>query len=141
MDYIEVIGNIYENPELLQVEQNTEVENTMKNKDLELLKKLIYDNCYLKTNGGSVNEGIDNVIEYLNDFPFTVTLTPHRVGNLKCKSQNCNTCPVRSICAIKGVNPELTFYENLEEYKIYEAKLFDQDLYDLIKVRLDKEVL
>lgn len=84
---------------------------------------------------------------------------PKRVGDLKCGFKkelggigSCATCPVRIICGHYTCRDELgagdSLYEYLETYKTkikeeYEGEDyndFDQEIYDLLKARLDKEV-
>ena len=64
---------------------------------------------------------------------------PKRVGDLKCGEygeHNCNSCPIRAICVSDEYNDE-TLYSKLElSHKFAQ----DQEIYDLLKARLDKEV-
>ena len=55
------------------------------------------------------------------------------------------SCPIRFICGSQHPQPEPSFYEYLETFKEatsdpYEYG-FDQEIYDLLKARLDKEVI
>lgn len=68
---------------------------------------------------------------------------PKKIGELKCKdfARNCSGCPLHVIncCLFKdNIGTSGTLFErldkNLEVFK-------DQELYDLIKSRLDKEVI
>ena len=65
---------------------------------------------------------------------------PKRVGDLKCKeNKDCRTCPLCWICFIKideKNEMQTTLYEMLESFAVK-----DQEIYDLLKARLDKEVL
>ena len=90
---------------------------------------------------------------YLIDQDFEILPRPKRVGDLKCAVEQklCGQCPTRIICthhACKELGAGNTLYEYLETYKtnIFEDDEdeyvydFDQEIYDLLKARLDKEV-
>ena len=67
---------------------------------------------------------------------------PKRVGELDCFVEiKCNKCPLRMIsgCANQEGIP---LYDILQAIKIDSTKnnMFDQETYDLLKARLDKEV-
>lgn len=64
---------------------------------------------------------------------------PKRVGDLKCDKE-CNTCPLKILCRADMINSEnvATLYILLEPFK--DRDYFDQEIYDLLKARLDKEV-
>lgn len=100
-------------------------------------------------------------IHYFIDLEYEILPRPKRVGDLKCGFKkelggigSCTTCPVRIICGHYTCKDELgagdTLYEYLETYKkkIKEEyddededyNDFDQEIYDLLKARLDKEV-
>ena len=63
---------------------------------------------------------------------------PKRVGDLKCGECSCSTCPLRAIgCRNVVTSTTSTLYYILDKYfKEYK----DQEIYDLLKARLDKEV-
>lgn len=78
-------------------------------------------------------------VHSLIDTDYEIIPRPKRVGDLKCGEygeHNCNSCPIRAICVSDEYNDD-TLYEKLELSHKY-AK--DQEIYDLLKARLDKEV-
>lgn len=78
-----------------------------------------------------INEAVD----------YEILPRPKRVGDLKCRDvcEDCNKCPLRIICS--DYFDELNnFYKVLEQYKVSAGDLFDQEIYDLLKSRLDKVV-
>lgn len=64
---------------------------------------------------------------------------PKRVGDLRCDDFECCDCPIGFLCDYKipkyAENKEPTLYQMFEYYNVT-----DQEIYDLLKVRLDKEV-
>ena len=79
---------------------------------------------------------------FLVERDYEILQRPKRVGNLKCRDvcEDCNKCPLRIICS--DYFDELNnFYQVLEQYKVSAGDLFDQEIYDLLKARLDKEVV
>jgi hypothetical protein len=86
------------------------------------------------------NDGFFTDLEYLLDQDFEILPKPKRVGELKCLGYSCAKCPLRMInCtdAYSEITPDSTLYEILE-YQNEENP--DQEIYDLLKARLDKEV-
>lgn len=82
---------------------------------------------------------IKHDIKYLIDRKIEILPKPKRVGDLKCTEQECRTCPIRFICQEdRPINN--TLYFNLELYKNDQSIHYDQEIYDLLKARLDKEV-
>ena len=80
---------------------------------------------------------------YLVDQDFEILPRPKRVGELTCDEQgiiSCNNCPIKSICSLTDLGCRQTLYEFLEDYKNNHKESFDQEIYDLLKARLDKEV-
>ena len=70
---------------------------------------------------------------------------PKRVGDLKCGEDIiiCENCPLKALAGCSwygcGMFGLLTLYEILE--KVYNDWLNkDQEIYDLLKARLDKEI-
>ena len=85
-----------------------------------------------------------NVLKQLIDQEFEILPRPKRVGDLKCKEFTCTTCPLRAIdCANIVTSVEKTLYQILEEIKgiALSGDYFDQEIYNLLKTRLDKEVV
>jgi len=97
------------------------------------------DNVYLECENAK-NE--TQFIHYLLNVDFEILPQPKRVGDLKCKIE-CENCPLRALdgCSLYGciMFGQLTLYEILE--KVHNDWLNkDQEIYDLLKARLDKEV-
>lgn len=71
------------------------------------------------------------------DKTYEILPKPKRVGDLKCGDfKDCNKCPLVLCCdLIDGFSTKDTFDEILETLIIR-----DQEIYDLLKARLDKEV-
>lgn len=64
---------------------------------------------------------------------------PKRVGDLKCSNEiKCEQCPLRLICKFLDFVYVDSLYNVLEIFK--ENEFFDQEIYDLLKARLDREV-
>ena len=74
----------------------------------------------------------------LFDKEYEILPKPKRVGDLKCGEKSCKTCPLRMIgCRNIATSTKNTLYQILEKYsKEYQ----DQEIYDLLKSRLDKVV-
>lgn len=88
------------------------------------------------------NIGIENDtglynIDILLNKDFEILPKPKRVGDMKCGDfKDCNKCPLVLCCdLIDGFSTEDTFDESLETLIIR-----DQEIYDLLKARLDKVV-
>ena len=109
--------------------------------------KVIYaDNVYityeLKYNEheGLVLEN-DTDIELLSNIvnmDFEILPRPKRVGDLKCEDFDCKTCPLMCVCSWDSDFKRGTLFDVFN----YELKTVhnDQEIYDLLKARLDKEV-
>ena len=73
-------------------------------------------------------------------YDFEILPRPKRVGDLLCKEciskLGCRECPIQAIC--NGNWDNATLYKILQYWK--ESDSFDQEIYDLLKARLDKEV-
>lgn len=87
-----------------------------------------------------VYEGYEYPIGYLLDHDFEILPRPKRVGDLKCGELECMSCPLRilSHCS-KSRGREDALYKILN-YWNNEYPIFDQEIYDLLKARLDKVV-
>lgn len=108
------------------------------------LNKRIYevekgeDDVYFNSVDDGIKEPLYNVIILYTDYE--ILPIPKRVGDLECDS-DCNNCPLRILPSCKGCGIK-TLYKILEVYKTtskYDG-YFDQEIYDLLKTRLDKEV-
>ena len=80
-------------------------------------------------------------IIHLIEMEFNILPKPKRVGDLKCKELGCIACPLRvlSYCGKRKEQGD-TLYKILN-YWNNEYPNFDQEIHDLLKARLDKEVL
>lgn len=85
-----------------------------------------------------IGEGYLVDLSYLVGLDIEILPRPKRIGNLKCNELACLNCPLCWICFIK-INEknemQTTLYEMLESFAVK-----DQEIYDLLKTRLDKEV-
>ena len=76
---------------------------------------------------------------YIIDHDFEILPRPKKVGDLKCSEfDSCITCPLQWLCFRKideKNEMETSLYEMLESFVVT-----DQEIYDLLKARLDKEV-
>lgn len=74
-----------------------------------------------------------------DDVEYEILPRPKRVGDLKCDDyEGCDYgCPLMWLCcnAQKEHNCDITLYNVLDFYEID-----DQEIYDLLKTRLDKEL-
>lgn len=72
-----------------------------------------------------------------NEDEFEILPRPKRVGELKCDDFECCDCPLQYICFLKDWN----FATNKNLFEILKLfNCYDQEIYDLLKSRLDKEV-
>ena len=79
--------------------------------------------------------------EYIYNIDYEILQRPKRVGELKCCDyvEDCSKCPVRVLCGDYS-NEQDTFYEMLQGFVDLSGDFFDQEIYDLLKARLDKVV-
>ena len=62
---------------------------------------------------------------------------PKKIGELKCEEFECEKCPLQFICNLY----DSPFSEDNSLYNILtKIDVYDQEIYDLLKARLDKEV-
>ena len=75
-------------------------------------------------------------------YDFEILPRPKRVGDTLCKDIECDNCPLRMVQGCENVISKYTLYQCLEEIKKYtkDNDMFDQEIHDLLKARLDKEV-
>lgn len=79
-------------------------------------------------------------IHYLLNVDFEILPAPKRVGDLKCKDFECSQCPIRALINCnKADNQNRNLFDNLAEWNSTYTS-FDQEIYDLLMARLDKEV-
>jgi hypothetical protein len=81
-------------------------------------------------------------IEHLLNRNIEILPKPKRVGDTLCKDTECEKCPLRMVQGCENVLSKFTLYRSLEEIKDYNENhdSFDQEIHDLLKARLDKEV-
>ena len=87
----------------------------------------------------SIDCGFIDSFAYLIDQDFEILPRPKRVGDLKCEELDCRNCPIRVIC-LEDRHISNSLYFNLELYNNDQCINFDQEIYDILKKRLDKEV-
>ena len=87
-----------------------------------------------------------SIIRILNT-DYEILPRAKRIGDLKCCEVYCKQCPLMNICPYSVIEDKedtgnQTLYEILEAHKRYDIdeNVFDQEIYDLLKARLDKEV-
>lgn len=94
-------------------------------------------------NGSIALDGLQtewHSIHELIDKDFEILPTPKRVGDLKCKDLECENCPLRALINCNSHdNNNQRLFDNLAKWT-NEYISFDQEIYDLLKARLDKEV-
>ena len=77
--------------------------------------------------------------EYIYDTEYEILPRPKRVGDLRCNKQECEKCYLRCLPFCNQYNySKKTLYSVLNEWNQYNN--FDQEIHDLLKARLDKEV-
>lgn len=70
---------------------------------------------------------------------FEILPRPKRVGDLKCKDFECAKCHLRCLPHCNQMsNAKKTLFNILNGWNKYDT--FDQEIYDLLKARLDKEL-
>lgn len=87
---------------------------------------------------GYENENGWHNLDYLiNGDDYEILPRLKRFGELKCEEIDCKKCPLRTIRCLGNYNENL--FGRLEYFKT--TSDFDQEIYNLLKARLDKEVL
>ena len=108
------------------------------------VKVMFNGHIFIITNTFKLESTEDKQIKYdihwLVDKNIQILPRPKRVGNLKCREiDNCMKCPLQWLCFRRiheKEEMETSLYEMLESLVVT-----DQEIYDLLKARLDKEVL
>ena len=80
-------------------------------------------------------------ITILLDHDFEILPRPKRVGELKCSDDdtlNCSKCPLFVFCHASREYDNKRLYDVLDDW--FKCSK-DQEIYDLLKKRLDKEVV
>lgn len=119
----------------LQVGDRIKVEFEFTDEELFEVSESILKTIYLKSINNSY---IEAVISDLVDRDFEILQKPKRVGDLEC-SGDCENCPLMAVCSWNSDFQGKNLYEvlNYELTTVHD----DQEIYDLLKARLDKEVL
>ena len=77
-------------------------------------------------------------LSYLLNVDFEILPRPKRVGDTYCQ-ENCENCPLMCVCDAD------CDYEGQTLFDVFNYELIavhnDQEIYDLLKARLDKEVI
>ena len=83
-----------------------------------------------------------NLQHLVNGIEYEILPRPKLVGDTLCKDTECGKCPLRMVEGCENVSNKYTLYQCLEEVKNYNESnnMFDQEIYDLLKSRLDKVV-
>lgn len=110
------------------------VKVTFKDDTIEEYEIIKYDNGNIILHDDF--HGYDDHIGYLLDQEIEILPRPKRVGDLKCGT-DCQKCPLRAINC-KGTTDKTLFFL-LSMWK-NDEDFFDQEIHDLLKARLDKEV-
>jgi hypothetical protein len=104
--------------------------------DIYEVKQSVLDTIYLR------NDFLDDELKIVDliDLDYEILPRPKRVGDLEC-NHDCSNCPLRIIPSCRGCGSK-TLYKILETYKTLskDDDKFDQEIYDLLKARLDKVV-
>lgn len=76
---------------------------------------------------------------WLVDKDYEILPRPKRVGDLKCEDCECVECHLRCLPHCNQLDrAKETLFNILDGWNEYDT--FDQEIYDLLKTRLDKEV-
>ena len=90
------------------------------------------------------NDDYQECMEFLVDTDYEILPRPKRVGELTCNSLECSNCPLKMLCRISEVSHfyKCNLYEALDDLLKNDVQpdIFDQEIHDLLKARLDKEV-
>lgn len=96
-------------------------------------KYIIDGNYWLR---GEITKRNISIIFLINE-EFEILPPKKKVGELKCNDLACDKCPFRPLlCPIEGLTGE-NLYDTLENFN---EEYHDQEIYDIFKKRLDKEV-
>ena len=123
----------------IQVGDKVKIETLEPNGDGTYTKKYeVYDVVYDDFFGFILSLKNDKFpITNIIGLNFDIIPKHRKVGDLKCGDfQGCDKCPFR-FHHVSGHYKEQTLYEILEEWL---DKTQDQEIYNLLKARLDKEV-
>lgn len=108
----------------------------VKTKDNFIFEIVKNDFYFLKGINIPENRGL----EFLIGLEVDIVPRPKRVGDLKCKEFKCSNCPLRALITCNSYNGRSKrLFDNLAKWT-NEYTSFDQEIYNLLKARLDKEV-
>lgn len=115
-----------------------EVSNTIEERIVNIVSDNNWDICL-------EHDGVVVPITVLLNKDFEILPKPKRVGDLKCwEIGGSINCPLRFICDCSVSNNSISTKDNLILYQILKLKsdnsYQDQEIYNLLKARLDKEV-
>lgn len=83
------------------------------------------------------NKSIEVRLSRLIDYDFEILPPKKKVGELRCNDFTCGTCPFNLINCDGRKSTRETLYDILKRYNVHYK---DQEIYDIMKKRLDKEV-
>lgn len=117
-------------------------EDLMKAMGLQVGDKVKYHNevftiVEILNNIGFKNDIVCYNIDILLNKDFEILPRPKRVGDLKCGDLDCTYCPMKCLNCLDYIDKPETIYERLERWFEHYK---DQEIYDLLKARLDKVV-
>ena len=113
------------------------VKVTFKDDTIEEYEIIKYDNGNIILHDDF--HGYDDHVGYLLDNEIEILPRPKRVGDLKCGSFECAKCHLRCLPHCNQMsNAKKTLFNILDGWNEYNS--FDQEIYDLLKARLDKVV-
>ena len=110
---------------------------TFKDDTIEEYEIIKYDNGNIILHDDF--HGYDDHIGYLLDNEIEILPRPKRVGDTLCKDCECEECHLRCLPHCNQLdNGKKTLFNILDGWNEYNS--FDQEIYDLLKARLDKVV-
>ena len=110
---------------------------TFKDDTIEEYEIIKYDNGNIILHDDF--HGYDDHVGYLLDNEIEILPRPKRVGDTLCKDCECEECHLRCLPHCNQLNNgKKTLFNILDGWNEYNS--FDQEIYDLLKARLDKVV-
>lgn len=113
---------------------------TFKDDTIEEYEIIKYDNGNIILHDDF--HGYDDHVGYLLDNEIEILPRPKRVGDMMCGELFCKHCPLKMLAGCEEMQGDNTLYECLEECKtiFIDSEIYDDEIYNIIKARLDKEV-
>ena len=111
----------------------------VKTKDNFIFEIVKNDFYFLKGINIPENRGL----EFLIGLEVDIVPRPKRVGDLKCEELGCMSCPIQFACKMFSKNPDIDWDCGCQQTRYITLDLLnikDQEIYNLLKARLDKEV-